>query len=292
MAGGFYFFGLIATISAFALYEFYALAKTKGIHPWVSLGLLFGFCFNAVFIFSGVKYYLVSLAVPLLGPVPLARMEQLVLILMIIFVALVLVVELFRRKDSPLLNIAATVFGVCYVSMFLGSLIGLRALFVPGDFPVYRYFNVAGIDLPSDVVARIDRWGGLTVATVFASIWICDSAAYFVGRAFGRHKLLERVSPHKTWEGAVAGFAVAVLTFILSKILFLDYMTMASAIVCGCIVGLFGQVGDLVESMLKRDAGVKDSSKIIPGHGGVLDRFDSLILVSPLIYLYLDFIVF
>ena len=292
MVGGFYFFGLIAVISAVALYEFYSLARTKGVDPQVSIGLLFGFCFNAAFIFGAMRYYLVGLVIPLAGSIPLPRMEQLLLIIIMVFVAIVLVVELFRRKDSPLLNTAVTVLGVCYVSMFLGSLIGLRELFVPGDFPVYRYFDVVGVDIPSEVLARIDRWGGLTVATVFASIWICDSAAYFVGRAFGRHKLLERVSPHKTWEGAAAGFVAAVATFIASKTIFLDYLTLSSAIVCGCIVGLFGQIGDLVESLLKRDAGVKDSSTLIPGHGGVLDRFDSLIVVSPLIYLYLDFIVF
>jgi phosphatidate cytidylyltransferase len=136
------------------------------------------------------------------------------------------------------------------------------------------------------------RWGGFTVIAVFASVWVCDSAAYFAGRAFGKHKLFERVSPQKTWEGAIAGFVTAILTFVLAAELFLPYMTLGNAIVCGGIVGSFGQIGDLVESLFKRDAGVKDSSSLVPGHGGVLDRFDSLLFISPLVFLYLDFIVF
>jgi phosphatidate cytidylyltransferase len=130
------------------------------------------------------------------------------------------------------------------------------------------------------------------VIALFASIWLCDSAAYFAGRALGRTKLFERVSPKKTWEGAAAGFVFAIGAFLLARVLVLPYLTVTSAVVCGAIVGVFGQVGDLAESLLKRDAGVKDSSALIPGHGGVLDRFDSLLFVSPLVFLYLDFIVF
>jgi phosphatidate cytidylyltransferase len=127
---------------------------------------------------------------------------------------------------------------------------------------------------------------------VFASIWVCDSAAYFAGRAFGRHRLFERVSPKKSWEGAVAGFVGAVAAFVVGKVIALPYLGLAEAVFCGVIVGVFGQVGDLAESLLKRDAGVKDSSSLIPGHGGILDRFDSLMFVSPLLFFYLDFIVF
>ena len=190
------------------------------------------------------------------------------------------------------MNIGATVFGVAYVSLFFGSLVGLRELFVPSDFPVYLHFHVPGPSVPDDVAATIDRWGGFTVLSVFASIWLCDSAAYFVGRAIGKHKLFERVSPNKTWEGAIAGLVFAIGGFVLAHHLLLPYLSLRDALVCGGIVGVFGQLGDLGESLLKRDAGVKDSSNLIPGHGGVLDRFDSLLFVSPLIYCYLDFVVF
>ncbi len=190
------------------------------------------------------------------------------------------------------MNAATTVFGVTYVSLFLGALIGVRELFIPADFPVYAHFQTPGPSVSADVEETIYRWGGLTVIALFASIWICDSAAYFAGRALGRHKLFERVSPKKTWEGAVAGFIFAVLAFIGAKALLLPYMSYGSAVVCGAIVGIFGQLGDLAESLMKRDAGVKDSSALIPGHGGAFDRFDSLMFVSPLVFFYLDFIVF
>jgi phosphatidate cytidylyltransferase len=123
-------------------------------------------------------------------------------------------------------------------------------------------------------------------------IWVCDSAAYYIGSAFGKHKLFPRVSPNKSWEGAIAGFIFAVVTAVAAKYLLLDYLRTDQAVILGIIVGIFGQLGDLFESLLKRDAGVKDSSNLIPGHGGVLDRFDSLLVVSPLVYLYLDFVVF
>lgn len=290
--GGYSFFFLVAVISGIALFEFYGLAKAKEVNPNVVAGLVFGLCINAAFVFDRVKYHVLA-AFEIAGmAMPLPTMAQFLLIVILVFVPLILVVELFREKDSALLNVGMTILGVCYVSLFLGSLIGLRELFVPGDFPVTRYFDVIGVNVPPDVVATIDRWGGLTVATVFASTWLCDSAAYFAGLGFGKHKLFERVSPNKTWEGAIAGFVVAVASFMVAKMLLLGYMTMTSAIICGCIVGIFGQIGDMVESLIKRDAGVKDSSALIPGHGGMLDRFDSLIFVSPLIYLYLDFIVF
>jgi phosphatidate cytidylyltransferase len=108
---------------------------------------------------------------------------------------------------------------------------------------------------------------------------------------FGKHRLFERVSPKKSWEGAVFGFIFSVLTMITAKMLVLDYLSYQHAIVLGLLIGVFGQLGDLIESRFKRDAGVKDSSSLIPGHGGVYDRFDSLVYISPIVYLYIDFIV-
>ena len=292
MMGGYFFFLCIAVISCIALFEFYGLAKAKGISPNVVAGLVFGICINAVFVFDRLKFAVPGALKPVGPAIPLPTTPQFLLIVMLALVLLALVMELFRKKGSALLNVGITILGVCYVSLFLGSLVGLRELFVPGDFPVYRYFDIIGVGVPPDVVTKIDRWGGLTVATVFASIWLCDSAAYFAGLGFGKHKLFERISPNKTWEGAIAGFVAAVAAFVVAKVLLLGYMTVTSAVICGCIVGIFGQIGDMVESVIKRDAGVKDSSALIPGHGGMLDRFDSLIFVSPLIYLYINFVVF
>jgi phosphatidate cytidylyltransferase len=153
------------------------------------------------------------------------------------------------------------------------------------------FFETNGEHFSPEAIHQVNRWGGATVISVFVSLWMCDSLAYFAGRFFGKHKLFERVSPKKTWEGASAGYVGAVAAFLIAQNYFLPFMSVGNAFVCGSIVGIFGQLGDLAESLLKRDAGVKDSSALIPGHGGVLDRFDSLIFVSPLIFFYLDFVV-
>jgi phosphatidate cytidylyltransferase len=290
--GGVLFFVFVAVVSALALHEFYSLARAKGVSPQMGWGLLFGFCVNAAFFHGKLQYALLGVLVARGVEVPLPSMTQLLMILYLLFVPAILLAELFRNKPQAIMNAATTLLGVSYISLFLGTLIGVRELFVPADFPVYAHFQVSGASVAPEVEQTIYRWGGLTIIAIFASIWICDSAAYFAGRAMGRHKLFERVSPKKTWEGAIAGFIGAVLAFVAAKALVLPYLSYSSALICGGIVGIFGQLGDLAESLMKRDAGVKDSSALIPGHGGIFDRFDSLLFVSPLLYFYLDFIVF
>ncbi len=292
LTGGFYFFVFIALVSALALYEYYGLVRAKGIRPQVVIGLLFGLTINCVFFFDTLQYFVLKLCSVFGLAVPLPTMLQVLLISMLLVFPLVLLLELFRDVGSAITNVATTLFGVCYVSLFLGSFIGLRELFVPGDFPFYRYFDVQGLAVPDEIAKIVYDWGGYTTIAVFASIWICDTAAYFAGRAFGKRRIFERVSPNKTWEGAVVGLVFAVATFVVVGQLLLPYLSITSALICGTIIGLFGQLGDMVESLLKRDAGVKDSSAFIPGHGGVLDRFDSLIFVAPLIFFYFDFVVF
>lgn len=292
MAGGFYFFAFIALVSAIALHEFYGLARAKGARPQMGLGILFGLLVNAVFLYDRFRFVLLSVLDRYGIALPAPSMAQALLIFLLVFVPAVFLVELFRNKGSGVLNLGTTLLGCLYVSFFFGSLIGIRELFVPADFPVYRFFPGQGPGVTDETAAIIGRWGGYTVITIFASIWCCDSAAYFAGRAFGRHKLFERVSPKKTWEGAIAGLVAAVAAFLVGRSMALPFLTLQEAVVCGVIVGVAGQLGDLTESLLKRDAGVKDSSAIIPGHGGVLDRFDSVMFVSPLLFVYLDFIVF
>lgn len=292
IAGGYLFFAFVSLVSTLALIEYYRLSRAKGAVPLTVPGVLLGLLVNAVFIFERLKHALVERLDAAGLSVATPTMTQALLILLLFFIPLMMCIELFRNRGSALLNLATTLFGVGYVSLFLGSLIGIREIFVPGDFPVYAHFAVAGVAVPEEITATVDRWGAYTVLAIFVSIWTCDSAAYFVGIGFGKRRLFERVSPKKTWEGAIAGFVTALVAFALVRALALPYMTVAQALVCGAIVGFFGQMGDLAESLLKRDAGVKDSSGIIPGHGGVLDRFDSLLFVSPLLYLYLDFMVF
>lgn len=119
---------------------------------------------------------------------------------------------------------------------------------------------------------------------VFITVWVGDTAAYFIGKRFGKNKLLEAVSPKKTWEGAVAGFLSALVVLAGLNAILPVRMSLSKALLLGALVGVVGQLSDLAESMIKRSVGVKDSSSLLPGHGGVLDRFDSYLLLAPLFY--------
>jgi len=292
MAGGIYFFILIAAISGIALREFYRLSAAKGAAPLIGMGMTAGFVLNLAFFYPQLHTFIVGVAANTGIQIPFPSQAQLAVIATILIILSISIVELFRNHGSPILNISTTLFGIMYVPLFLSTLIHLREIFIPMDIPIYRYFPLVTQGQMPDVSATIYRWGGYTIVSLFAMIWICDSAAYYFGRAFGKHKLFPRVSPNKSWEGTIAGFLFAVIAAVAAKYLVLEYLSVGNAVVVGIIVGIFGQIGDLVESLLKRDAGVKDSSSLIPGHGGVLDRFDSLLFVTPLVYLYIDYILF
>jgi phosphatidate cytidylyltransferase len=287
--GGYVFFGLIGVISAIALHEFYAMARLKGAEPLVGLGIMAGVLVNAAFLFERFQVEIYGFFAERGYHLKLFSQLQFLLVVIIVFVLITLGIELFRRKGSSLLNVSTTLAGVLMISLCFGLLIGLRELFANG-FPLQKFFNepfLAG----EEELAVVRRWGGWTVLSIIVALWTCDTAAYFVGSAVGRHKLFPSVSPGKSWEGAVAGFIGALAVMVAGRELFLPYLTLPDGILLGVIVGVFGQMGDLIESKLKRDAGVKDSSAIIPGHGGMYDRFDSLVFVAPFVYLYIDFIV-
>ena len=292
LAGGYWFSGFIALLATIGILEFYSLAEAKGAHPQKAVGVVTGLFLVSVFLFARLRDDILTYFDRFGVQLPAPTMAQYFLIVFLVAIPLMMLRELPRNRGSALMNIAVTIFGVLYVPFFFGCLVGIRELFIPEDFPIFRNFQLSGIGIPDEIREQVYQWGGYTVLVIFASIWICDSAAYFAGRAFGKHKLFERVSPKKTWEGAVAGLIGAVAAFIAGKLLVLPYLGLLEAGVCGAVIGIAGQMGDLAESLLKRDAGVKDSSTLIPGHGGVLDRFDSLLLSSPLLFLFLDFIVF
>ena len=288
MQGSYFFFILVALISGASLYEFYMLAEKKGAYPLKTLGIVGGFIVNGAFIYERLQVEVFSFFASLGIHLSMFSQLQFLLVALLIFVLLVLLVELFRQKGSATLNAGTTVFGLMIISLFFGTLISIRELF-PYGFPVSKFFSVSIAGEAE--LAVITRWGGWTIISLLASIWVCDTAAYFGGLTFGRHRLFERVSPKKSWEGAAFGFFGSLITMVVARSLVLDYLRFQDALIIGIIVGVFGQVGDLVESRFKRDAGVKDSSGIIPGHGGVYDRFDSLVFVAPIVYIYIDFVV-
>lgn len=289
VVGEIYFFVFVALVSAIALSEFFALARAKGARPMVAAGIISGVFMDAAFSHASLQTRVVGIFESYGVAIPFPSQPQAVIIVVLSTIGVLSLIELFRNDGSALLNLATTMLGLCYVSLFLATFIGVRELFTVQDPSVASYFLMK---LGVSDGERIYRAGGLTTISMFAIIWICDSAAFHFGKAWGRHKLFPRVSPNKSWEGAIAGFLFAVGSAVAARHLLLDYLTVWNALVIGAIVGIAGQLGDLTESLFKRDAGVKDSSTLIPGHGGVFDRFDSLLLVSPLVYLYLDFVVF
>jgi phosphatidate cytidylyltransferase len=145
--------------------------------------------------------------------------------------------------------------------------------------------------LPAHILGfyDLDRAGVMRSWPVYSAlilVWTCDTAAYFVGSRFGRHKLIPRVSPSKSWEGSIAGVlaTIAVAVALGSR---LTAGPVYLRIGAGILVGVFAQIGDLGESLMKREASVKDSGNAFPGHGGVLDRLDSLVLAIPVLYYWL-----
>jgi phosphatidate cytidylyltransferase len=203
-------------------------------------------------IFIGLNFYYTGLNV--LIPIVLCS------------VLLIMGYEMFRNKKQAMANMGSTILGILYIGLF-GSLILIRE---------FQYDSLPYIT------------GGWLVMQIFFTIWICDTAAYLWGKKFGKHPLFRRVSPKKTWEGAVAGFIGSILGSFLVRFLFLIETSVQYTIVLGLIIGILGQAGDLVESFIKRHAGVKDSGNMLPGHGGILDRFDSPLFVAPIVYLYIS----
>jgi phosphatidate cytidylyltransferase len=133
--------------------------------------------------------------------------------------------------------------------------------------------------------------GGYWVLLAMLVTWLGDSAAYFVGRSIGRHKLYPIVSPNKSVEGAIAGLFGSMAGALLARFLFLPSLPLTSGLAVAAFAGALGQMGDLSESLIKRSCGVKDSGRIVPGHGGILDRIDALLFAGPVIWLYAEWVV-
>jgi phosphatidate cytidylyltransferase len=241
--GGWYFFVLVLVISTVAQWEFYQFQKNTDIYPQHISGIIVG-AGLLIGIESGYyKYTAAFLAICLM---------------------LILANEMFRRHKNVSANIGVTFLGIMYIPVTLSSLLFLR------EKMDIAYPNVSAA-------------GFYFIMSILVAIWICDTFAYMFGKTFGRHKLYPKVSPNKSIEGAVAGLIGAMLVMVLVSTAKLLPFELPVALMLGFAIGVVGQLGDLVESWFKRDVGVKDSSHLLPGHGGMLDRFDSLIFVAPVL---------
>lgn len=245
---------LLGIVSALAAWELFRMAEVGGTRP-----LAVGIGLAAALPLAVQAWYEGILVVPLS-------------VAAVVVIALAALAIWQRGVDGrPLAAVSVTVFGVLYTGGLLSFAYGLR---------YHRW--------------TIDAAAG-TALLLFPVVltWASDIGAYFVGRTMGRHKLIPSVSPGKTIEGAVGGLVATVIVawiyvaFVLRPIAHLS-LTPLAIVLFGVVISVAAQLGDLVESLLKRDAGVKDSSRLIPGHGGVLDRVDSLLFVLPVAFLLLD----
>ena len=191
--------------------------------------------------------------------------NSLLFALFVPLLVLIPIIEMYRKKDNPFGNIAYTFMGLLYVALPFSLLNFLAFPFGDNEF----------------------HWEILM--GVFILIWANDTGAYLVGVNFGKHRLFERISPKKSWEGSIGGAVISLLIAWLISLYSRDLNTV-QWLITGTIVVLFGSLGDLVESMLKRSINIKDSGTIIPGHGGLLDRFDAILLVSPMVFVFLQII--
>ncbi len=251
--GGTSLFVFVTLVVLFGLREYHGIAVAKDTDPnwFIGVPAAFLLCLDA-WLEAGSNAPLILTALLLLAAAA----------------------EVFRKsRHSPFQNVAATVFGVLYIGL-LGS-----HLILLGTWP---------IDDPA--VVTLGERAMAPVLLAFAIPWSYDAFAYFAGRLLGRHKLLPRVSVSKTVEGTIGGLIGAVVFMFVLRYALFPFLSPLHCVVMGAAGGIIAQVGDLVESLLKRDAGVKDSSHFIPGHGGILDRFDSVFYVAPFVYYYLAFV--
>lgn len=245
---------LLSVVAGLGAWELFRIARAAGHKPLDEFGIA------------------MAALVPLVVYAHHANVVRVPVSAAMVAVLLVLTIAIWARgvEGAPLGSTAVTVFGVIYTGAALSFGFALR------------YLEYA-----------VDAKGGAAlVALPLLLTWASDIGAYFVGRAIGGRKLIPKVSPGKTVAGAVGGLVATVIAswllarYALPSVAQLSLST-AGAIVLGIVVSVAAQVGDLAESLLKREAGVKDSSRIIPGHGGILDRFDSLLFVLPVSYLLL-----
>ena len=184
---------------------------------------------------------------------------------------------LFRGKQPYIANVATTILGFIYCGWFPAHLIMLRDIGT-----IEPIFN--GL-----IKNNVSMEGAMYAVILLLSVVLTDSFCYFTGIQFGKHKLAEVISPNKTVEGAIGGTLSCVIACLIFG--FLIELPWFHSLALGILIALFAQLGDLCESMIKRDAGVKDSSDILPGHGGFLDRTDSYVFTLPVVYYYLQFFV-
>lgn len=248
----FFITGLI--LLAGAQYEYYMMVKSTGARPQMIAGIISGCSLYIVSTLiaagkAGVEYFLVM--------IPLAMT--------------IIIAELYRKQEKPFDSLAHTFFAIIYIA-------------VPFSMFPFSAFSRAGF---SSLIPHPDIIFSPGIIVGFLLLlWANDTGAYLTGVTIGRHRIMERISPKKSWEGFFGGMITALLAaWLLSG--WLGIMDRTGWMIVSLIISIIGTLGDLIESMLKRSTGLKDSGSIMPGHGGFLDRFDSAIISFPPVYLFI-----
>lgn len=234
--------------------EYYIMVKNTGVRPQAVTGVISGFILYAASTMIAIGW------LPLKG-----------YLVLIPLISIVMVTELFRKGDRPFDSLAHTFFSIIYTA-------------VPVSMFPFQAFGSEGLE-PLIQMEGIQFSPGILVG-FFLLLWTNDTGAYLVGSLTGKHRLFERLSPKKSWEGFFGGL---ILTLLVARFLsgWLGVTDTAGWMIIAFIASVAGTLGDLLESMLKRSIGLKDSGNVMPGHGGFLDRFDSVMVAFPLVYLYL-----
>jgi phosphatidate cytidylyltransferase len=268
--GGLWVLFTVVVLVLLAQRELYGLIEDKGARPVVGFGLLAGAALPVV-AYIGNEYHATVLLTATLLAVMIAQLRR-------------------RQVTEAMASISGTFFGVFYVGWLLSHVIPLR-------FFTERIVEDKGA-LAASELGLVPQTGAFLLVFVLTVVVLCDTGAYFAGRAYGKRKLAPSISPGKTVEGAIGGILVGTLGGVACKAVF-DFLwpsltTILSwplVVLLGVVLAAVGMVGDLVESLLKRDAQVKDAGALLPGMGGLLDRIDSPLLGIPVMYYLMLFYV-
>ena len=254
--GGYLFTSLIAAIIILGTIEYNNLLKKKSATPSFTL-LIIGQLLLIIGSYSFTYYSNLS-------QIPISNIKShfveysdTLFWYFILFTIVSMVYEVFRKKNTPLLNISSNIFGFVWIGLFINSLVYVRL--------------IAGAEL---------------TLVMFFSLWICDTFAFFFGKNFGKRKIMPEISPNKTVVGTISGLIGSIMFIMMLAHFSVINLSLISALILGLITGGISQFGDFFESLLKREVNIKDTSNILSGHGGILDRFDSLAIISPLLLLF------
>ncbi len=243
-----YIFAIVFTVFLLlTLWEFYKISENIGYEPSTKIGLISGFLLFIIFFLAANRF-----------------IPQKFIYLSILIPIATLLPDLFDKRKNGFKNSMITIAGIIYIALPFSL---LSFILIPANKTEPEFYP----------------W---ILLGIFIIIWIYDSMAYVFGSWLGKHKIAERISPKKSWEGLIGGAIFAVITsVVISK--FFDELSITSWIVITLLIVSFGTSGDFFESKLKREAGVKDSGTILPGHGGMLDRFDTVLFAVPVIFVWI-----